>query len=172
MSSWRSCPTTERLAVARILGAKGLAGVMRIEPLTDWPERLQVGAHVFLDGEADARRIITAEWGGRVPAVAVEGITSRDEAAALTGRFLETEPQPLPEGSFYWHQLLGLKVDDPSGARLGVVREVFRAGEAEVYRVELTDGGELLVPAVRDVVRRIDLEAGLMIVDYASEEVR
>jgi len=172
MSSWRSCPTTERLAVARILGAKGLAGVMRIEPLTDWPERLQVGAHVFLDGEADARRIITAEWGGRIPAVALQGITSRDEAAALTGRFLETEPQPLPEGSFYWHQLLGLKVDDPSGARLGVVREVFRAGEAEVYRVELTDGGELLVPAVRDVVRRIDLEAGLMIVDYASEEVR
>lgn len=160
------------MAVARILGAKGLAGVMRIEPLTDWPEHLQAGAQVFLDGEADARRIMTAEWGGRIPAVALEGITSRDGAAALTGRFLETESQRLPDGSYYWHQLLGLNVDDPSGARLGVVREVFRAGEAEVYRVELTDGGELLVPAVRDVVRRIDLEAGLMIVDYASEEVR
>jgi len=66
----------------------------------------------------------------------------------------------------------GLAVEDPSGAPLGVVREVFRAGEAEVYRIEMTDGGELLVPAVRDVVRRIDLEAGLMVVDYASEEVR
>ena len=53
-----------------------------------------------------------------------------------------------------------------------MLREVFRAGEAEVYRVELTDGGELLVPAVRDVVRGIDLEAGIMVVDYASEEVR
>jgi len=158
--------------VARILGAKGLAGVVRIEPLTDWPEHLQVGAQVFLEGEPEARRIITAEWGGRIPALALEGIASRDEAAALTGRFLETEPQRLPEGSYYWHQLLGLNVEDPSGARLGVVREVFRAGEAEVYRVELADGGELLVPAVRDVVRRIDLEDGLMIVDYASEEVR
>ena len=111
--------------------------MVRIEPLTDWPEHLQVGAQVFLDGEPEARRIITAEWGGRIPALALEGIASRDEAAALTGRFLETEPQRLPEGSYYWHQLLGLNVEDPSGARLGVVREVFRAGEAEVYRVEL-----------------------------------
>jgi len=145
---------------------------MRIEALTDWPEHLLVGAQVFLDGEVQARRIITAERGGRIPAVALEGIASRDEAAALTGRFLEVEPQRLPEGSYYWHQLEGLNVEDPSGVRLGVVREVFRVGEAEVYRIELTDGGELLVPGVRDVVRRIDLEAGLMVVDYASEEVR
>jgi 16S rRNA processing protein RimM len=172
MSSWRSCPTTERLAVARVLGAKGLAGVMRIEPLTDWPEHLEAGATLFVEGEAEPRRITTAEWGGRIPAVGLEGITTRDAAASLVGRFLETEPHALPEGSYYWHELVGLQVEDPGGNRLGVVREVFRAGEAEVYRVELTDGGELLVPAVRDVVRRIDLEDGVIVVDYASEEVR
>lgn len=145
---------------------------MRIEPLTDWPEHLQVGATLFLEGEAEPRRIAKAEWGGRIPAVGLEGITTRDAAAALAGRFLETEPRPLPKGSYYWHQLVGLHVEDPAGALLGVVREVFRAGEAEVYRVELTDGGELLVPAVRGVVRRIDLEGGVMVVDYAFEEVR
>jgi len=158
--------------VARILGAKGLAGVMRIEPLTDWREHLEVGATVFLEGEAEPRRIRTAEWGGRVPAVGLEGVASREEAASLIGRYLEREPATLPEGTYYWHQLEGLAVEDPSGVHLGVLREVFRAGEAEVYRVELTDGGELLVPAVRDVVRRIDLEAGLIVVAYASEEVR
>ena len=145
---------------------------MRIEPLTDWPEHLQVGASLFLEAEAEPRRITNAEWGGRVPAIGLEGITSRDAAASLVGRFLETEPQPLPEGSYYWHQLVGLHVEDPSGAALGVVREVFRAGEAEVYRIELADGGELLVPAVRDVVRRIDLDGGVIVVDYDSEEVR
>ncbi len=158
--------------MARILGAKGLGGAIRIEPLTDWPEHLQVGAALFLEGEAEPRRITNAEWGGRIPAVGLEGISTRDAAAALAGTFLETEPQALPEGSYYWHQVVGLGVEDPSGARLGVVREVFRAGEAEVYRVELTDGGELLVPAVRDIVRGIDLERGVMVVDYASEEVR
>ena len=145
---------------------------MRIEPLTDWPEHLQTGATLFLEGETEARRITTAEWGGRVPALGLEGITTREAAAALVGRYLETEAEALPEGSYYWHQLVGLRVEDPVGARLGVVREVFRAGEAEVYRVELTDGGELLVPAVRDVVRQIDVQGGLIVVDYASEEVR
>jgi 16S rRNA processing protein RimM len=158
--------------VARVLGPKGLAGVMRIEPLTDWPEHLQVGATLFVEGETDSRRVTNAEWGGRIPAIGLEGITSREAATALAGRFLETEPQPLPEGSYYWHQLVGLRVQDPAGVELGVVHEVFRAGEAEVYRVELADGGELLVPAVRDVVRRIDLGGGVMVVDYASEEVR
>lgn len=145
---------------------------MRIEPLTDWPEHLQIGATLFLEGEAEPRRIINAEWGGRIPALGLQGIASRDAAASLAGRFLEIEPRPLPEGTYYWHQLVGLNVDDSSGARLGVVREVFRAGEAEVYRVELADGDELLIPAVRDVVRRIDLDSGVMVVDYESEEVR
>jgi 16S rRNA processing protein RimM len=144
---------------------------VRIEPLTDWREHLQAGARVYLEGEPAPRQITTAEWGGRVPAIALEGIASREEAAALAGRYLETERHPLPEGSYYWHELEGLAVDDPSGRRLGMLREVFRAGEAEVYRVELTDGGELLVPGIRDVVRRIDLEAGVMVVDYSSEEV-
>jgi len=145
---------------------------VRIEPLTDWRDHLEVGARVYIEDEATPRRITTTEWGGRVPAIGLEGIGSRDEAASLAGRYLETEPQTLPEGTYYWHQLQGLTVQDPSGIRLGVLREVFRAGEAEVYRVELTDGGEMLVPGVRDVVRDIDLEAGIMVVDYRSEEVR
>ena len=146
--------------------------MVRIEPLTDWHDHLEAGARVYLEGEVTPRRITTAEWGGRVPAIGLEGIGSRDEAARLAGRYLETEPQALPEGTYYWHELQGLTVQDPSGMHLGVLREVFRAGEAEVYRVELTDGGELLVPAVRDIVRRIDVEGGVMVVDYASEEVR
>lgn len=165
-------PTTERLTVARVLGAKGLAGTVRIEALTDWPEHLSVGSHVFLDGEATARRITAAEWGGRIPAVALEGIVSREAAEKLAGRYLETQAKPLPEGSYYWHQLEGLEVRDPQGRPLGVVRGVFRAGEAEVYRIEQADGSELLIPAIRDVVRGIDLEAGVMVVEYESEEVR
>jgi 16S rRNA processing protein RimM len=149
-----------------------LGGLVRIEPLTDWREHLDVDAQVYLEGEVRPRRVTSAQWGGRIAAIGLEGIGSREEAAALSGKFLETEPKALPDGSYYWHQLVGLRVEDSEGLRLGVVREVFRAGEAEVYGIELTDGGELLIPAIRDVVRRIDLETGVMVVDYTSEEVR
>ncbi len=172
MSSWRSSQTTERLAVARILGAKGLAGAVRIEPLTDWPEHLDVGAVVYLEGDPAPRHITATEPGGRVPVLVLEGIDSREAAERLVGRYLEADPASLPAGEYFWHQLEGLQVEDEAGRPLGVVREVFRAGGAEVYVVAAPDGGELLVPGVRDVVRAIDLDAGRMVVRYESEEVR
>jgi len=145
---------------------------VKVEPLTDWPEHLDVGAVVYLEGDPAPLRIVRAERGGRVPALSFDGIASREEAERLVGRYLEADARPLPAGEYYWHQLEGLDVVDEAGATLGVIREVFRAGEAEVYVVSGTDGSELLVPGIRDVVRSIDLEAGRMVVRYESEEVR
>jgi 16S rRNA processing protein RimM len=61
-------------------------------------------------------------------------------------------------------------VTDEAGSELGEVVEIFRAGENEVYRIE-GPGGELLVPALRDVVRSIDLSARRMVVRYETEVV-
>jgi 16S rRNA processing protein RimM len=158
--------------VARILGAKGLAGAVRLESLTDRPERLTVGAALFLEGETAPRRVRQAELGGKVPVVALEGIDTRESAEALAGQYLEVDRDDLPAGSFYWDQIVGLRVTDEAGAELGDVVEVFRAGENEVYRVTDAEGGELLLPALRDVIREIDLGAGRMIVRYEAEEVR
>jgi len=170
MSSWRSSATTERLAVARVLGAKGLAGAVRIESLTDHPERLAIGESVWLEDEAAPRRILESAWGGRVPVLQLEGISDRSAAERLAGRYLEAPPTPLAPDAYYWHQLIGLSVTDEAGAKLGEVVEVFRAGENEVYRIE-GPGGELLVPGLRDVVRLIDLSAGRMVVRYQTEVV-
>jgi 16S rRNA processing protein RimM len=91
-------------------------------------------------------------------------VSSRDEAAALVGRYLEVEAEPLGEGQLYWHQIVGLAVRDEEGHLLGSVVEVFRAGENEVYRVEAPGQPDLLLPALRDVIRAIDLEQGTMTV--------
>ena len=170
-SSWRSSPTTERLAVARVTGAKGLHGALKVEPLTDRPERLDAGEQLYVEGEVAPRRIVGIERGGRIPAITLEGITSRSAAQALRDRYLEVESAPLPAGSYYWHQLEGLSVSDPQGRPLGTLTSVFRAGENEVYCIENGAGEELLVPALRDVVRHIDLEQGGMVVDYQLEDV-
>jgi 16S rRNA processing protein RimM len=171
-SSWRSSPTSERLAAARVVGAKGLVGAVRVEVLTDRPERLSEGALLYLEGEDEPRRIIQVEPSGRRPVIRLEHVDSREQAETLSGRYLEVDPEPLPAGTFYWHQIVGLRVHDEAGKRLGTVVEVFRAGENEVYRVESEDGPELLLPALRDVVLAIDPQAGTMTVRYDAEEVR
>ena len=169
-SSWRSSATTERLAVARVLGAKGLAGSVRIEALTDHPERLAAGESIWIEDEATPRSILEAGWGGRVPFIRLEGISDREAAERLVGRYLEAPANPLPPDTYYWHQLIGLTAVDEAGSELGQVVEVFRAGENEVYRIEGQEG-ELLIPALREVVRSIDLPAGRMVVHYEVEDV-
>ncbi len=154
-----------------MLGAKGLAGAFRVEPLTDVLERLSPGQELYLEGEVASRRVTASEPRGRRPVIYLEGIEDQAAAAALQGRYLEVETQPLPEGVYYWHQLVGLRVTDEAGTQLGEVVEVFRAGENEVYRVE-GPNGELLLPALRQVVRSIDIAAGSMVVRYEEEEVR
>jgi 16S rRNA processing protein RimM len=156
--------------VARVLGAKGLAGSVRIEALTDHPERLVEGESIWIEDEATPRAILEAGWGGRVPFIRLEGISDRGAAERLVGRYLEAPANPLPPDTYYWHQLIGLTAVDEAGSELGQVVEVFRAGENEVYRIE-GPNGELLIPALREVVRSIDLAAGRMVVRYEAEEV-
>jgi 16S rRNA processing protein RimM len=154
-----------------VAAVKGLAGVLKIESLTDFPERLSPGTEVYLDGDSEPVRIAEVNWAGRVPSLRLDGVSTREAAAALVGRYLELPARELPEGSYYWHQLEGLRVVDVAGAEVGELVEVFRAGENEVYRV-VGAGSEVLVPALRSVVREIDLAAGRMVIDYDVEELR
>ena len=100
------------------------------------------------------------------------GIDSRDAADAIVGRYLEMPPHELPEGAYYWDDLIGLEVCDPRGAVVGELVEIFRAGENEVYRI-VGPAGERLVPALKHAVLEIDLAAGRMTVaDDDAVEVR
>jgi 16S rRNA processing protein RimM len=155
-----------------VLGAKGLKGGVRVELLTDFPERLEAGSTVWLEDSPEALRIDRVESGGRATVIYLAGIGSREAAEQLTDRYLEGPAHELGEGEFYWNDLVGLRVEEPGGASVGELVEVFRAGANEVYRVVGSDG-ERLVPALRTAVLRIDLEAGLMVVaPDEAEEVR
>ena len=176
-SNLRSSPTpTEgRLTVGRVLGPKGLKGGVRIELLTDWPERLVPGAELVVDAGTDAPQslaISAIESGGRSFVLYFETIDSREAAERLTGSYLEAPAQPLPAGSYYWHDLVGLRVVDDRGEPVGELVEIFRAGDNEVYRV-VGPFGERLVPALKRIVLDVDLAAGTMTVaGDDAEEIR
>lgn len=117
-------------------------------------------------------RIDRIETGRRTPVLHLDGIASREAAEALAGTYLEGAGGALEEGAYFWDDLIGLRVELPDGTGIGELVEVFRAGGNEVYRV-VGASGERLVPALRSVVQRIDLEAGVMVVaPDEAEEVR
>lgn len=117
-------------------------------------------------------RIDRVELGRRTPVLHLDGVASRHAAEALVGTYLEAAPVGLDDDAYYWDDLVGLRVELPDGTLIGELVEVFRAGGNEVYRV-VGPAGERLVPALRSVIQRIDLEGSVMVVaPDEAEEVR
>jgi 16S rRNA processing protein RimM len=92
-------------------------------------------------------------------------------AAALRGRILEVPESalhPLQPGTYYQFQLVGMEVLDAQGRHLGILTEIVETGSNDVYVVK-GDGGEVLVPALDDVVLDVDVSSRRMIVDLPDE---
>lgn len=104
---------------------------------------------------------------GRFLHVKLAGIEDREAAARLRDKFLqvpETELDPLPPGQYYRFQLLGLMVRSSDGQDLGPITDVLTAPENDVYVVRGAYG-EVLIPAVDDVVLAVDLDARVVTVE-------
>lgn len=151
-----------RILVARILGAHGVKGHVRIAPLTEDPATFE-----GLGGlEDEARRPVTVKVEGSVKGAliaALPGVESREAAQALKGAGLYLPRALLPEpgdDEFYFADLVGLKVEE-AGETLGEVVAVADYGAAPLLEVKPSCGGAtVLVPFTREVVPVVDMAGG------------
>ncbi len=149
--------------VGRVVRPQGRHGEVAIEPLSDRPDRFPALRRAFVKTPGGGTREvhILRCWPhkGRF-VLAIEGVSTIDEAEALRGlelRIEEAELAALPEGSYYHHQLAGLRVVDEAGAEIGVVEDVVETGaEARVLVVRGREG-ETLLPFAAEFVRAVDL---------------
>ena len=143
----------------------GVDGYVKLEALTDSPDRLSPGAAFLTDRGSMA--IETLRRGGRGLIARFCGIEDRNAAESLRGLLLYVprhQVPPLPEGQYYHFQILDVDVWTPDGRFLGKVKEILTTGSNDVYVVR--DGSkEALIPAIRDVIVDVDVEAGRMTVD-------
>jgi 16S rRNA processing protein RimM len=160
--------------VGRVVKPQGRHGEVAVVPVSDRPDRFPTLRRAFVPapgGGARELRVLRC-WPhkGRF-VLAIEGVSSIDEAETLRGlelRIAEEELPGLPEGSFYHHQLQGLRVEDEAGAEIGVVEDVLETGaDARVLCVR-GPGGETLLPFAAGFVTAVDL-AGRRIVARRPE---
>ena len=169
-------PFSELVLVGRVVKPQGRHGEVAVAPVSDRPSRFPGLRHAYVAGEGGQPRElrITRTWPhkGRY-VVKVEGVDSIDDAERLRGmelRIPEQELEALPEGSYYYHQLTGLRVEDGGGQPLGTVEEVLEtSADARVLVVRRGDE-ELLLPFADAFVREIDLD-GRRIVAVRPEYV-
>ncbi|OUN01568.1 MAG: 16S rRNA processing protein RimM [Firmicutes bacterium ZCTH02-B6] len=161
------------VTIGEVLSAHGVRGTLKVKPLTAYPERFLGLERVFVtvtapDGLAkrEERAVEDTRLHRGVVLVKLAGIDDRETAKGLSRALLQVaaaEVHPLPPGEYYIFDIIGLSVYDETGRCLGVVRDVLETGANDVYVIARSDGeGELLLPAVQDVVQRIDLAQGRM----------
>lgn len=158
-------PSAEGLIIGRIVGSHGLRGEVKILPLTDFPERIGEYRHITLrwrDGKEEAHEITASRPHKNVILVKLKGFQDINQVERLRDTEVwvpAEELAPLPEGHFYVHEILGMRVVTPEGEVIGPVTEVIRAPANDVYVA-----GGLLIPATRDAVERIDPAAREIVV--------
>jgi 16S rRNA processing protein RimM len=170
--------TSERLVVALVRGVHGLRGAVRVEVLTDRPEqRFRRGSVLHREGSDAPLTIASAEPVADGPGwrVRFDEVASRDAADTLRGAYLESVVRPaadLARGEVYWHEVIGVPVRGVDGAELGVVRDVYRVAENEVYIVDGEPYGTFDLPAVRAFIRVFAPRRGEIVVDAEALDLQ
>jgi len=161
--------------VGRIRKAHGIRGELIVESLTDEPEAIYAAGRRVIAGTRDGDpaqdipelhiRRATPFKGGWI--IRVEEITDRTTAEQWRTRYLlvpATELSPPGEDEVYVHDLVGLAVELADGAALGRVESVFEVPQGFVLDVR-TATGTVMVPYRPEVVTRVDVGAGLVVID-------
>lgn len=139
----------------------GLRGEMLVSIETDFPERIQKGTTLLAGEDHTPLMIASRRTHADGLLLAFEGYPDKESVSAFRNQPLSVpvaELPPLPAGQYYQHQLLGIQVLDEQGLSLGVLAQILDTSANDVYLIRDDNGGELLLPAIRDVIRNVDLE--------------
>ena len=150
-----------------MLSAHGIRGELKCRVITDFPkQRFKRGSTVLIrDGQFTVR---AARYQGPNVLLGLVEVTDRTRAETFKGADVEvptSDAVALPRGQFYWHQVIGLQViDTTTNEELGSVVDILETGANDVYIVRGGARGEILVPAIKDVIVEIDPPNGRMLV--------
>jgi 16S rRNA processing protein RimM len=129
--------------------------------LSDFPSALTRHKTLLLGETYQPYDVVSARQGVPHAIVHLRGVDTMEAAEALRGQLVSIpiDAATKPRGSYFWHEIVGLSVLTEAGRPLGTVTEILRTGSNDVYVVK-GDLGEILVPAIADVVQEIDVENG------------
>jgi 16S rRNA processing protein RimM len=153
------------IAVGRILAPWGVKGEVEVEVLTDFPDRFASDEELYVEGQAVT--IEGCKWHRDKAILKLATIDSVEDSHKLRGRLLEvpqSQLHPLSPDEYYQFQLLGLEVWTTDDQFLGRIARILPTGSNDVYVVPVNDR-EVLIPAIEDVVKSVDLDGGRMTIE-------
>jgi len=160
------------IPVGKIARTHGVRGAVKIYPYGESLALQEPGDKLILQPAAGTLKrhdltLLSLKPHGKFLLVQLEELTSMEEAQAVMGEevFLpEDRLPPTEEGEYYHYQLIGLRVETVEGKPVGILRGIIETGGNDVYSVE-SEGREILIPAVDEIIAEVDLERGRIVID-------
>jgi 16S rRNA processing protein RimM len=156
-------------AIGEIVKTRGLRGCLKVFSYTETQKNFAALQFIYIEnhaGQKNHHNISKIEVSGKFLFIELEGIEDVGSAGRFVGCtiFVPKELfQNLAEDEYYWQDIIGLNVFSEEGKHLGRIESIFPTGSNDVY---VCKGGprEILLPAIADVIRQIDIPRGIMTV--------
>ena len=159
----------EWVTIGKVVALFGLGGELKVRVLTDIPDRF-ADLDVVHIGDSHARYVIESvrPYKGDTILVKLKGIDDATGAEKFrTADFFipASELAKLPAGSYYQHDIIGLRVFTLDNTPLGTIVDIIETGSNDVYVIKMDNGAQQLIPAIKDVIKQIDLLRHTMHID-------
>lgn len=156
------------LAIGEVLKPWGLKGAVKIHSYAESPETFSRISELRVQGEKGPIVLFLEDVKKQKKAVLLKfkGRDRVEDVEELVGRTLYIDKKDLPqldEGEYYWHELIGMEVWTDDGKSLGTLEKILDTGSNDVYVVQ-KGGQETLIPAIRDVIRKVDVAGRRMVI--------
>lgn len=156
------------ITIGKVIKVHSNKGTLKVHPITDFPEHFKTLKEVFLVKAATYLKVAVEKacFHKNCILLTLSGYGSREEAEKWRGAIIAIEQKdlwPLGKDEYYYFDLIGLQVITDEGRELGTISNIFPTGSNDVYVVKDNDK-EYMLPAIKDVVQKVDLEKRIMYV--------
>lgn len=157
------------LEIGQIVNTFGIKGQVKVNPFTDDIRRFDELKELYVEKKNELKlfQIEKVNYSKNMVILKLKGIETPEEAESLRNSYLKInrkDVKKLPEGTYYIADLIGLDVYTDENKLLGKVDYIYNAGSSDIYVVKDEQGKEILLPAIKDVLKQVDLENGKIIV--------
>ncbi len=155
------------LTIGRLGKPHGLEGAIIFYVITDFPERIKRGRQVFIGEEKLIAQIDSVKEHSRGLIIQFKEFTDISEIERFKSQYVYVSAKDLPnlpDGEYYHHQLIGLKVFDPEGNEIGILHDILETGANDVYLIKDSHNKEILIPALLELIVNIDIKNQSMVV--------
>jgi len=146
--------------IGKLQKSHGVRGEISMRVITDFPERIRRGKIIYIGSDFQSNKITGTHWKNNLLLLKLDGFDDPESVRELAGKdvFVAVKDlPPLPAGRYYHHQLIGLRVFEGE-EDLGVLAAIMETGANDVYIIDQANGQELLIPAIPEVILKIDLQ--------------